>query len=49
MHAGGHDTHVSWLIGATTLFAKSRNAWKGTLMAVFQPTRRDGAGSAGDD
>jgi len=37
MHACGHDMHVTWLIGATTLFAKSRDAWKGTLIAVFQP------------
>src|SRR5256714_7812449 len=26
MHACGHDMHVTWLIGATTLFAKSRDA-----------------------
>src|SRR3954466_9612948 len=36
MHACGHDIHVAWLIGAATLFAKSRGAWKGTLMPVFQ-------------
>jgi amidohydrolase len=37
MHACGHDMHVTWLIGTAKLFAKSRDAWKGTLMAVFQP------------
>src|SRR5271168_4773329 len=37
MHACGHDMHVTWLIGAAKLFAKSRDAWKGTLIAVFQP------------
>ena len=31
MHACGHDMHVSWLIGAATLFARSRDAWKGAL------------------
>jgi len=29
MHACGHDMHVTWLIGASKLFAKSRDAWKG--------------------
>ncbi|MEO6802754.1 MAG: amidohydrolase [Granulicella sp.] len=45
MHACGHDMHVTWLIGAATLFAKSRNAWKGTLMAVFQPAEETAQGS----
>src|SRR5690242_7976001 len=37
MHACGHDMHVTWLVGATTLFAQARDAWRGTVMAVFQP------------
>jgi amidohydrolase len=45
MHACGHDMHVTWLIGATTLFAKSRDAWKGTLMAVFQPAEETAQGA----
>src|SRR4051795_5130751 len=45
MHACGHDMHVTWLIGAATLFAKCRNAWKGTLMPVFQPAEETAAGS----
>jgi amidohydrolase len=45
MHACGHDMHVSWLIGATTLFAQNRNAWQGTLMPVFQPAEETGAGA----
>ena len=45
MHACGHDMHVAWLIGATSLFAKSRDAWKGTLMPVFQPAEETAAGA----
>lgn len=45
MHACGHDMHVVWLIGAATLFAKARDAWKGTLMAVFQPAEETAQGS----
>ncbi|MBP2310248.1 amidohydrolase [Azospirillum melinis] len=36
-HMCGHDMHVAWLVGAATLLSRARDAWKGTLMAVFQP------------
>jgi amidohydrolase len=45
MHACGHDMHVTWLIGAATLMAKTRNAWRGTLIALFQPAEETGAGA----
>jgi hippurate hydrolase len=45
MHACGHDMHVTWLIGAAHLFAKSRDAWKGTLVALFQPAEETGQGA----
>jgi amidohydrolase len=45
MHACGHDMHVTWLIGATTLFARARDAWRGTLMPVFQPAEETAQGA----
>ena len=45
MHACGHDMHVTWLIGAATLFAQNRDGWRGTLMPVFQPAEETGEGA----
>jgi hippurate hydrolase len=45
MHACGHDMHVTWLAGATALFARNRDAWRGTLMVVFQPAEETAAGA----
>jgi amidohydrolase len=47
MHACGHDMHVTWLAGASGLFAASRQSWHGTLMAVFQPAEETANGSQG--
>jgi hippurate hydrolase len=44
-HSCGHDMHVACLIGAASLFAKTRDAWKGTLMMVFQPGEEIGQGA----
>ena len=44
-HSCGHDMHVACLIGATSLFAKSRDSWQGTLMAVFQPGEETAQGA----
>ncbi len=46
MHACGHDLHITWLIGAATLFAAARDAWSGTLMLAFQPAEEIAAGAA---
>lgn len=45
MHACGHDMHVAWLIGAARVMAASRDAWRGTLMPVFQPAEETGSGA----
>ena len=45
MHACGHDMHIAWLIGASTLFAGNRDSWCGTLMSVFQPAEETGEGA----
>ncbi|WP_405828073.1 M20 family metallopeptidase [Streptomyces sp. NBC_01176] len=45
MHACGHDVHVACLIGCARLMALAKGAWRGTFVAVFQPSEENGDGA----
>ncbi|MFD6420373.1 amidohydrolase [Streptomyces sp. NPDC060198] len=45
MHACGHDVHMASLIGSARLMAESREAWRGTFVALFQPSEEKGDGA----
>lgn len=44
-HMCGHDMHVTWLTGAARLLSEARSAWRGTLLAVFQPGEETAEGA----
>ncbi|WP_176594611.1 M20 family metallopeptidase [Sphingobium sp. EM0848] len=44
-HACGHDMHVAWLMGTSSLFARNRDVWRGTLIVLFQPGEETAQGA----
>lgn len=46
MHACGHDTHVSSLLGAARILHELRSEWEGTILLIFQPGEEKHPGGA---
>ena len=45
MHACGHDTHMTSMIGTAQNLVAQRDQWQGTLMMIAQPAEERGAGA----
>jgi amidohydrolase len=45
MHACGHDVHMTALVGAAELLAKSKDRWRGTLILIAQPAEEGFSGA----
>src|SRR5690606_26221886 len=45
MHACGHDTHITSLVGTARQMVRLKDDWRGTLMLVVQPAEERGLGA----
>jgi amidohydrolase len=46
MHACGHDMHTACLLTAAGVLLKAKESWKGTIIALFQPSEELAPGGA---
>jgi hippurate hydrolase len=45
MHACGHDMHMTMLVGTLKFLKEHPDAWRGTVIAIFQPAEERGGGA----
>ena len=46
MHACGHDMHTACLLAATKALTLAKDFWKGSIVALFQPSEEQAPGGA---